>query len=54
MVLKNVMCPDCGQQVSFTIESGEEITDIKITTIGSKDYREECPECGSYVNLIVD
>ncbi len=52
MVLKNVACPECGNAVSFTIESIEEVSSIW-SGPGIADYDEHCGNCGEKVHIDV-
>lgn len=49
MVLKDVQCPEtgCGGMVQFTIDSDEEIVNVKTPLRG----QEQCPECGTVIGI---
>jgi hypothetical protein len=50
MALKNVACPECGNDISFTIDSDEEIVDIKYGHWGES---QKCGNCDTRIGIVL-
>ncbi len=48
MVLKNIACPECGNTVSATIDSDEEIVTLEASY---RDYSVDCGNCGHTLRI---
>ena len=53
MALKNVNCDECGQNVSFTIDSSKEIVKVGSGRKGIWTWSEskKCPSCDEIVGI---
>ncbi|MGZ0746249.1 MULTISPECIES: hypothetical protein [unclassified Haloparvum] len=54
MALKDIQCAvdGCGGMVQVTIDSNEEITDVREGKVGyDRDSVQTCPECGERISV---